>query len=104
MTKPTRGSAGSKSPGARSRPHRALGSRTVRHSKFSPGDRVILSSTGECGVVVATWPIEAGSKGDDCYVAFFGKRFPVPGKPPRQKPYILRYYHSSLRHAPSPKR
>lgn len=66
-----------------------------RH-RFSPGDRVVLESTGECGIVVHTWPSDEVV--EDCYVAFFGERFPTSDEVP-SKPYILRYSTTSLRPA-----
>jgi hypothetical protein len=60
--------------------------------RLRPGRRVILRSTGEKGVVVATWP---DGDGHDCWVAFFGQEWPTgAGQPP--KPYVLRYYDTSL--------
>jgi hypothetical protein len=59
-----------------------------------PGDPVVLMSSGECGIVVWTWPCELADDTPDHYVAFFGKKFPL-GKPPR-KPYILRCAATSL--------
>ncbi len=49
-------------------------------------------------MVVQTWLDENGDQ--DCYVAFYGKCFPpgtamLPCSPP--KPYVLRYYSTSLR-------
>ncbi len=61
---------------------------------FSPGDRVLLDSSGECGIVVHTWACEEFD--EDCYVAFFGDRFPLADEAP-SKPYILRYFATSLR-------
>ncbi len=58
---------------------------------------MILRSTGEQGVVVATWPIDPTDPGAgvDCWVAFFGKEWPAgDAQPP--KPYVLRYYDTSL--------
>ena len=78
--------------------------------KFKAGDRVILQHAPhgdpealefgimmgrEYGVIVHTW-------WDDflgiyeCYIAFFGKRG-FPKKPPKGKPYILKYSEGSLR-------
>lgn len=56
------------------------------------GQKVRLISTGEVGVVIYTWKDEHGDV--DTYVAFFGEAFP-DGKP-TSRPYILRYYESSL--------
>lgn len=66
-------------------------------SRLRPGRRVILRSTGEKGVVVATWPIDPGDPGAgvDCWVAFFGQEWPTGGAEP-PKPYMLRYYDTSL--------
>lgn len=61
--------------------------------QYAPGDRVVLPATGECGVVVHAWD-DNGTQ--DCYVAFFGARFPASGEQLEQKPYILRYYATSL--------
>ena len=66
-----------------------------------PGTRVRLDSlvddddalTPEFGVVIHCWlDDEIGMF--DCYVAFFGARFPA-GKP-SEKPYVLRYAATSL--------
>ena len=57
------------------------------------GARVRLVSTGEVGIIVHTWHSESLDI-QDCYVAFFGKEFPL-GKP-AEIPYILRYAASSL--------
>jgi hypothetical protein len=61
---------------------------------LKPGDPVVLISSGECGIVVWTWPCEHADDIPDHYVAFFGKKFPL-GKPTK-KPYILRYLATSL--------
>lgn len=61
-----------------------------------PGDRVVLSSTGEKGVVVWTWINEQGVA--DCYVAFFGDAWPARDRKP-EPPYVLRYYAASLERA-----
>jgi hypothetical protein len=70
--------------------------------RFLPGERVILSASGECGVVVHTWVSDELGGLDDCYVAFFGRDFPDQGAKPRQIPYVLRYAATSLRRAPGP--
>lgn len=57
-----------------------------------PGQRVKHRSTGEVGVVVYAWFDESSVV--DVYVAFFGDCFPK-GEP-STKPYLLRYYESSL--------
>ena len=67
---------------------------------FSAGDRVVLESTGECGVIVHTWVAEDIGGIEDCYVAFFGSDFPKRGSAPAELPYILRYAATSLRPAP----
>ena len=56
------------------------------------GQRVRLRATGEVGVVAYLWTDEYGDL--DTYVSFFGKEFPI-GEP-AEKPYVLRYYASSL--------
>lgn len=56
------------------------------------GQKVKLDSTKEVGVVVWLWKDEHGDT--DAYVAFFGEQFPEGI--PETKPYILRYYASSL--------
>ena len=56
------------------------------------GQKVSHRSGGEVGVVVWTWKNDHGDV--DTYVAFFGESFPV-GEP-TEKPYVLRYYDSSL--------
>lgn len=65
---------------------------------FSTGDRVILRSTRECGIVIHAWD-DAGEQ--DCYVAFFGESFPPTAEKPTRKPYVLRYFASSLERAAS---
>jgi hypothetical protein len=67
---------------------------------FSPGERVILRLSSECGVVICAW--EDTDIGElDYYVAFFGERFPKDGKKPARMPYVLRYSATSLELAPS---
>jgi hypothetical protein len=64
--------------------------------RFIPaGAKVRDDGTGEpeFGIVVHCWVNEEAG-GYDCYVAFFGNEFPS-GKP-MQKPYVLRYFASSL--------
>jgi hypothetical protein len=56
------------------------------------GQKVRLTSTGEVSVIVWLWKNEQGDT--DRHVAFFGKEF--PNGSPKDKPYILRYYESSL--------
>jgi hypothetical protein len=67
--------------------------------EFSAGGRVILVSTGECGVVVHGWASDEVGGMQDCYVVFFGPAFPEQGRAPTQRPYVLRYAVSSLRRA-----
>jgi hypothetical protein len=67
---------------------------------FMPGDRVILISSGECGIVVHTWASDELGGAEDCYVAFFGPQFPALGVRPAEIPYVLRYAASSIRRAP----
>jgi hypothetical protein len=56
------------------------------------GQRVRLRDTGEVGVVVWVWK---NSNADaEVYVAFFGKAF--PNAVPESKPYVLRYFSTSL--------
>jgi hypothetical protein len=57
-----------------------------------PGQRVKHRGTGEVGVVVCAWRDASGDV--DAYVAFLGQAFPE-GEP-SNKPYLLRYYESSL--------
>lgn len=64
----------------------------VDEPPLRPGDRVVLRSTGEKGVVVWTWDDDGVT---DCYVAFFGDAWPEPDRTPG-RPYVLRYYASSL--------
>jgi hypothetical protein len=64
---------------------------------LSPGDRVVLIATGECGVVVHTAPNETCVDLLDCHVAFFGDAFPSAGERLVRPPYVLRYASSSLR-------
>ena len=59
--------------------------------ELRPGDTVRHTSTGEVGRIVSTWNDDGVT---DCYVAFFGSSYPE-GKP-TEKPYVLRYYASSL--------
>ena len=49
----------------------------------------------EVGVIVHAWN---NSEADsiDCYVAFFGEEWPSHNEKPEQKPYVLRYFLSSL--------
>jgi hypothetical protein len=56
------------------------------------GQRVRHRETGEVGIVVHTW---VDARGDiDAYVALFGEA--VPEGAPTEKPYVLRYFESSL--------
>ena len=55
------------------------------------GDLVKLISTNEIGVVVHIW-YDNGI--EDTYVSFFGKK--MPNGKPDEKPYVLRYFTSSL--------
>jgi len=57
------------------------------------GQKVKLVSTGEVGIIVWLWT-DPDTGAEDAYVAFFGKRFPM--NLPENKPYILRYFTSSL--------
>lgn len=66
---------------------------------FAAGDRVVLISTGECGVVIHAWSSDELGGMHDHYVAFFGHEFPRPGAKPTTIPYVLRYAASSLRRA-----
>ena len=68
--------------------------------RYQAGDRVVLRRededgvvSEEKGVVVCTWLIDQGVY--DCYVAFFGTEWPEPDQNP-PKPYVLRYYDTSL--------
>jgi hypothetical protein len=56
------------------------------------GQKVRHISTNEVGVVVWLWADRYGDV--DAYVAFFGTEF--PSDPPKEKPYVLRYFASSL--------
>lgn len=56
------------------------------------GQKVKHISTNEVGVVIWLWADEHGDI--DTYVAFFGTEF--PDGPPKEKPYVLRYFASSL--------
>lgn len=69
-------------------------------SPFMPGDRVVLISSGECGIVVHTWASDELGGAEDCYVVFFGLQFPPLGVRPPEIPYVLRYAASSLRPVP----
>lgn len=68
---------------------------------LAPGTRVRLESglndagenVPEYGMVVHCWRDDKVD-GYDCYVAFFGGDFPT--SKPCEKPYILRYYSSTL--------
>jgi hypothetical protein len=68
------------------------------------GDRVRLRATRECGIVLLVWTNEHGDR--DCYVAFYGKSFPKRAmmlrrqKRDPKRPYMLRYYDSSLERVP----
>jgi hypothetical protein len=64
--------------------------------QFAAGDKVILESTGERGLVLHGW----NDRGvEDYYVAFFGDEFPPPGAALAKPPYVLRYAATSLRRA-----
>jgi hypothetical protein len=75
----------------------------TRHGEryLAPGTRVCLENglnddgedAPEYGVVVHCWRDE-GAGGYDCYVAFFGSELPT--NEPTEKPYVLRYYASTL--------
>jgi len=73
-----------------------IGDRVIRENTFIQGinDRDTFDLGTECGIVIHTWD-DNGIQ--DCYVAFFGDKFPV-GKP-ETKPYILRYWAGSLKKA-----
>ena len=72
-----------------------------RGGYLAPGTRVRLDNlvdaagarTPEFGVVVHCW-LDPEIAAFDCYVAFFGDRF--PDGPPPEKPYVLRYAATSL--------
>jgi hypothetical protein len=73
-----------------------------RHDEFlPPGTRVRLDSSDEpeYGIVIHCW-MDPEIDSYDCYVAFFGDRFPA-GRPPA-KPYVLRYAVTSLTVLASP--
>ena len=59
---------------------------------YKVGDKVMLTSTEEKGVVVSCWVNELG--GEEAYIAFFGNEFPT-GKP-EDKPYVLHYATGAL--------
>jgi hypothetical protein len=61
------------------------------------GDQVVLSATGECGIIVHTWANRDLGGQQDCYVAFFGSTFPPRNAAPERPPYVLRYAAISLR-------
>jgi len=65
--------------------------------RFKPGDKVTYDGgdgpAPECGIILHTWVDDHGD--EDCYIAFFGFRFPEPGIKP-EKPYVLRYFAKSL--------
>jgi hypothetical protein len=67
---------------------------------FKAGDRVILISSGECGMVIHTWAAEELGDPEDCYVAFFGAEFPAENVRPVRLPYVLRYAATSLKRVP----
>jgi len=56
------------------------------------GDAVRHRDTGEVGIIV--WMRSSDDGAADTYVAFFGDSFPVDD--PKEKPYVLRYYSTSL--------
>ena len=60
--------------------------------KLRLGQKVQLLSTGEVGVVVWLWNDDGI---EDAYIAFFGDQFPEGV--PTNKPYVLRYYATSLK-------
>lgn len=63
-----------------------------------PGDRVVYrgGENPEYGIVIHVWHNEEIDC-EDAYVAFFGDDFPTGKKP--AKPYVLRYFTSSLERA-----
>lgn len=72
-------------------------SRSETQNRFlEAGTPVVYSGTGvdEHGVVVHCWTDDETNL-YDCYVAFFG--IAVPEGKPERKPYVLRYFASSLR-------
>ncbi len=63
---------------------------------LKPGTRVILRQSEERGIVLHTW-IDPETLDNDCYVAFFGKQWPEEQQYIQpNKPYVLRYFESSL--------
>lgn len=69
----------------------------IAEGYLPPGTRVryggLEDGQPEYGVVVHCW-FDDECDGYDCYIAFFGPAEPL-GKPPR-RPYVLRYFASSL--------
>lgn len=96
----TQGNGGQKPRRPASGPRDPQKDRLMRRSDryLAPGTAVRYDGLDvggpEYGVVVHCWKSEE-VHGYDCYVAFFGDRFPM-GTPTR-KPYVLRYFASSLR-------
>ena len=69
----------------------------VRTLPLQPGQKVRLRSTGEVGIVVWLWQNE--SQDTDVYVAVLGDKFPETEYPQDHsptKPYLLKYYATSL--------
>jgi len=66
-------------------------------ARMKVGTKVRRKNSGEVGVILHTWQCtEPGFEEDiDCYVAFYGDSFPDKGKSCK-KPYVLRYFCSSL--------
>ena len=75
--------------------HEGQGREKVLGSYLPPGTRVRYDGTGEpeYGIVVQCW-INDEIQAYDCYIAFFGERFPEAA--PNHIPYILRYSSMSL--------
>lgn len=67
------------------------------------GKRVRLRSTNaengeeteEFGYIIHAW-VDDEVDAVDCYVAFMGNTWPSIGVKPSEKPYVLRYFLSSL--------
>ena len=68
-----------------------IGKRVIRCDSDAGDDK----SSCEVGIIVHAW-IDPDLEATDCYVAFFGNTWPLPGEKPNQIPYVLRYFLSSL--------
>ena len=76
-----------------------MNTRDAVSAELTVGDSVRHRDTGEVGIVV--WLSSSDDGSEDTYVAFFGDSFPAAE--PKEKPYVLRYYTTSLEKIPLPR-